>query len=489
MEFLLVLVLMMGLAGGTIYAILAPETRERISASMEQVGRSLPGRLFLMGITGAALMIPLSMVESLRQERGHRLVQVQHELASEWGQSQRLVGPMLRIPALEHSQERFERTSEDGNVKVHHRPKVVHRSFLVLPRELDIRSEITPQALHRGLYDVLVYGASVELDATFARPELAARPNTELEVLWHEAELIIELSDLSSVSGVTHMDWQRQALQPVSGALEPFPNRTGIRAKIPGFEGEEASVRVSLDVRGMNEILVGALGETSRVEMSGEWHAPSFTGFTLPVERTVEDGAFSGRWSVPGVARPVPQVIELSEGGAVAPLLQHTVGVRLVEPASPYVSVERALTYGALVIFLCLLTFLVLENSLHLQLHPVQWLVNGLALVVFYLILLATSEHQGFQMAYGMASVVTVGLISGYIFLSTLSYRAFGTVVCSLTVLYGTLFGMLRSEAYALLTGTGLVVLALACTMWVTRRLGRSHEPVTLGPEGGYPAP
>jgi inner membrane protein len=119
----------------------------------------------------------------------------------------------------------------------------------------------------------------------------------------------------------------------------------------------------------------------------------------------------------------------------------------------------------------------------------VQWLVNGLALVVFYLILLATSEHQGFQVAYGMASVVTVGLISGYIFLSTLSYRAFGTVVCSLTVLYGTLFGMLRSEAYALLTGTGLVVLALACTMWVTRRLGRSHEPVTLGPEGGYPAP
>ena len=444
---------------GAVLVSIRPEMKDRLVVSFGAISRSLPGRLGLMTLTGAVLLVPLSMVDSLRQERGHRLADVQRELGSEWGQGQRVVGPMLWVPVLEHSQERFERADSNGNVKVHFRPKVVQRQYLVMPQDLRIQGDVKPQALHRGLYDVLVYSAEVDMQATFVRPELPVRAGHELEVLWNEAQLIIELSDLSAVSAVSGMDWQREELRPESGVLPPFPQRNGIRATLPGFEGDEASVHIRLELRGMDEILVGAPGEHSEVEISGQWPSPSFTGFTLPMERTVGEEAFTGRWSVPGLARPLPQVIAMESGLPVEPLLQHTVGVRLVDPASPYVSVERALTYGVLVIVLCLLTFLVLEHGLALQLHPVQWLVNGLALVVFYLVLLAMSEHQGFQAAYGVASGLTVSLITLYTLLSTRALRAAGMVLASLTVLYGCMYGMLRSEAYALLTGTVLVVL------------------------------
>jgi inner membrane protein len=482
MEVLIALVLIacpLALVTLFVAALLKPEIRDRLANTARTASGSLPGRLGLMTLTGVLLLIPLSMVEDLRQERRYRLTEVQDELANEWGARQRVVGPMLWVPVLDHSHERFEKTDKDGNVKVHQRPKVVQREFLILPQDLSIQGDVEPQALHRGLYDVLVYNAEVQMTASFGRPELPTRSGHELEVLWHEAQLLVQLSDLSAVSAVTALDWQGEPLKPESATMPGHPHHAGIRGTLPSFNGEEANVRIALDLRGMAALMVGALGETNAIEIAGNWDAPSFTGFTLPKHRTVEDSGFTGTWAVPGVARPLPHLIEMGPETDLNSLFAHTVGVRLVEPASPYVSVERALTYGVLVIVLCLLTFLVLEHGLNLKLHPVQWLVNGLALVVFYLVLLATSEHQGFQFAYGVATSVTIGLISVYILFSTWSIRAAATALTSLTVLYGCMFSMLRSEDYALLTGTALVVLALAATMWVTRHLGRAATEAT----------
>jgi inner membrane protein len=291
-------------------------------------------------------------------------------------------------------------------------------------------------------------------------------------------ELVVQLSDLTAVGAVDTMAWQGEALHPTSGALPMQPGLVGIRGVIPRFEGDSADVEIKLQLRGMEQLLLGAVGERTDIRMAGAWGAPSFTGVTLPQERTVHDDRFSGSWSIPGVARPVPGMVMLGEARAVAPLQHHTVGVRLVEPASAYGSVERALTYGTLVIGLCLLSFLFLEHGLNLKLHPVQWLVNGLALVVFYLVLLATSEHQGFGPAYGIASMVTLLLMTAYTVLATRSAWAGGAVFASLGGLYASMYAMLRSEDHALLMGTGLVVMALAATMWVTREVGRqSVEP------------
>lgn len=453
------------LAAWAVLATLRPEIRDRLRTGWRGVSRSLPGRLVLVLATGLVLLIPLDMVEELRRERGQRLVEVQQELAQQWGGAQTVVGPLLWVPVAD----RWSETSGGQPIA-----REIRREFVVLPETLTVTGDLAPRALHRGLYDVLVYDAAVELTAEYRRPELppAAAGHT-LEPLWEEAQLVVELRDLSAVSSVDQLLWQGRAMRPVSGSLPFQRDHAGVRGGVQAFDGDVAQAEVTLRLRGMGALHAAALGEQSGVTLSGDWSSPSFGGFTLPVERTVGDDTFSGHWSVIGVSRPLPQIIEVNDVD-LDPLRAHMVGVTLVEPASPYASAERAITYGMLVIALCLLTFLVLEHGMQLQLHPVQWLVNGLALVVFYLILLATSEHSGFHTAYGAASVVTVVLISAYTLIATRAWVAGASVFASLGLLYGAMYGMLRSEDHSLLMGTGLVVAALIGVMWVTRTLG--HE-------------
>ncbi len=369
---------------------------------------------------------------------------------------------------------------------MHWRPVVRRDTFFVLPERLEARGDVRPSVLHRGLYDVRVYTAGLDLDATFSRPVLPADPGHRVEILWDEAQVVVALSDLSAVSAVGRMAWQGRPMHVASGAVPGLPALSGVRAAVGGFDGDEARVSVQLELRGTESLMVGAVAETSEVVLTGSWDAPSFTGFTLPRERVVDGGSFSGTWSVPGVARPVAQVVRVGADPTPAnQVLAHTVGVRLVEPASAYASVERAITYGLLVIGLGLLAFLVVEWGLGLRLHPVQWLVNGMALVVFYLVLLAVSEHLGFPAAYGAAAGLTVALVSGYTLLASGSARAGGAVLAALGVLYAAMYGMLRSEDHALLAGTGLVVVALACVMWVTRHLGGERPPAPAAAGAG----
>ena len=485
---LLVLLLVLAIptvaVGGVVLAVVKPETRDRLRSGWRALSRSLPGRLALVFATGVALLIPLQLVEELREERGHRLTEVEHEMASQWGGSQSVLGPVLWLPVVDTWNERVEKTDADGNVKVHVLPRTARRTYVVLPEALAVTGDLDPSKLRRGLYDVLVYDARVSLTAQFRRPELQAPTGHELEPLWSEAQLLVELSDLSAVSSVDELRWQDVDMRPNSGVLAT--QGRGIRGAIPSFDGATADATVRLRLRGMGSLSVAALGEQSDVTLAGAWDAPSFGGFTLPVEREVGSDAFTGRWSVIGVSRPLPQIIELGAEGSIDPLRRHTVGVTLVEPASPYASTERAITYGLLVIGLCLLTFLLLEHGMQLQLHPVQWLVNGLALVVFYLILLATSEHSGFHVAYGAASAVTIAMVGAYTWVATRSVKVAGAVLGSLSVLYAAMYGMLRSEDHSLLMGTGLVVAALAGVMWVTRSLGHDGgDP----PEGAVSEP
>ncbi len=464
-------------AAMAVMAMAGAETRARLKDGWHTLSRSVPGRLALVVLTGLVLMAPLQMVDELRQERGYRLQDVQAELGEQWGTAQTVTGPLLWVPVVERWTERIQKTTDDGRVVVTEAAREARLEFVVLPETLAVDGALAPRALHRGLYDVLVYDAGVTLDTTFRRPAFPAPAGRTREPQWAEARLFVGLSDLSAVSSVDDVRWQGAELRPHSGSLADQGQRFGILGELPGFVGDEATASVTLKLRGMGALHAAALGETSAITLAGDWPSPSFGGFTLPAEREVSDQGFTGRWSVPGVARPTPQVLEAT-AGALHPLWAHHVGVTLVEPASPYASVERAITYGLLVIALCLLTFLVLEHGMKLQLHPVQWLVNGLALVVFYLILLAASEHAGFHLAYAGASLVTGGLVAAYTYSATRAWRASAMVFGTLSVLYAALYAMLRSEDYSLLTGTALVVGALVGVMWVTRRLaGEPEEP------------
>jgi inner membrane protein len=471
---LLIVLVVLGLpvlvVGAGIFAMLNPELRVRLTDGIATASRSMVGRLALMAGTATLLLIPLAMVDGVRQERGQRLDDVRRELATQWGGAQSVLGPMLVVPVEDHSEERVE-TWSAGKMHVHMRPVLLHRTFVVFPRKLAVTGDVTPQSLHRGLFDVLVYNADVSIDATFERPTFPVEDNHELIPQWDEARLLVELGDLSALSEVEAFQWGEEELRTQSGALPQHISRSGFHGLVQEFSGESMSANIAVRLRGMDQLTVASAGETTEVNLGGTWSAPSFTGFTLPDTRSVDNETFSSKWSIPGVTRSIPQIVDVTNAGIIDALHGNKVGVRLVEPASAYVSVERAQTYGILVISLCLLTFFVVERVLGLDLHPVQWLVNGLAMAVFYLVLLAGAEHWGFEGSYVAAATVTVSLMTVYTLAASRALPVGAAVGTSLSILYSAMLVMLRSEDHALLMGTGLVVMALGCLMWVTRHL------------------
>ena len=124
-----------------------------------------------------------------------------------------------------------------------------------------------------------------------------------------------------------------------------------------------------------------------------------------------------------------------------------------------------------LFVVLTLVSVLCLELATGIRFHFVQYGVTSVALVLFFLTLLALAEHIGFALGYVAAAVVLAGMIGWYAFGSTgnrrLALAAFG----SLAVLYAVLYALLRLESFALLVGAVVLLAALAMLMRVTRGL------------------
>lgn len=146
-------------------------------------------------------------------------------------------------------------------------------------------------------------------------------------------------------------------------------------------------------------------------------------------------------------------------------------GVSLVRPANAYQQNVRAGKYGVLFIALTFVAFFLFEVLRGLRVHPVQYLLVGLALCTFYVVLLALSEQIGFAASYALAAVATVAMVGGYA-AAVLAQRRAGLVLGGLLgMIYGLLYGLVSSEDYALMMGSLALLLAVTAMMYLTRRV------------------
>ena len=80
----------------------------------------------------------------------------------------------------------------------------------------------------------------------------------------------------------------------------------------------------------------------------------------------------------------------------------------MVQPADQYAKTNRSIKYAILIIGLTFSLFFIIELMQHKPIHPVQYVLIGLALVIFYSLLLAISEFIAFDLAYLIASAGTI---------------------------------------------------------------------------------
>ena len=445
---------------------------------------SRPARLIGVAALALVLLIPLRMVESVVWDRHNTYQSVVQDIAGSWSGDQRVAGPVLVIPYTERVAIKDELITPEGEKKFTQRWEIRQRRAVVLPDSLTIRGDLVPELRRRGIYRVQVYNADLVISGAFRNLEstvagLSSADQLE-EIDWSGSVVGFGLSDPRGIVRVDgfHVGGHTVELRPGTTLGGMLPQ--GFHAPI----GESASggfeFSLPIVIRGSGSLRFLPLGETTRATLRSSWSHPSFIGDALPVDRVINDDGFSAEWTIPLLNRSYPQAWRI---GATVAIDEIEAGVRLFEPVALYDLVTRSVKYGLLFIALTFLTLGLIEYTTDARFSFVQFLLIGVALALFFLLLIALAEHMGFARAYILASSTMIVIITLYC-AAILRNRSIALSVGGvLTAIYGVLYLILKAEDFALLGGTLLLLVGLLVTMYVTRQI---HNPrVGIPPRTG----
>lgn len=427
-------------------------------------------RLAVIGALSLALLIPIAMFDSLVYERKHRRDEAVADITSTWGSAQTIVGPMLVIPY------RYTYKAEKEEVV---NGKVVHREVIqtavdtafFLPSDLGIDGAISPERLHRGIYEAVVYRGQLTISGRFPAPDWKALKIDPKDVLWSDAKLTLAIPDLRGTKEALALQFGGKSFVMLPGT------------KVPGYASGayvlvgEAAAREKLDfslalsLNGSSSISFAPLGVKNTVSLRSAWPDPKFQGSFLPADRQVTADGFNARWDVSYYGRNYPQLSTERGGGkpdaaAVNPSL---FGVTFLPSIDSYRNVERSVKYAVLFIAMVFTAFFLFEVLASLHIHPVQYVLVGLALSLFFLILLSLSEFLTFWASYLVAASLAVSMIVLYSGRFLGSGRRTAILAAELIGVYVYLYVVLQLQDFSLLLGSFLLAGALGALMYLTR--------------------
>lgn len=437
--------------------------------------RSLGLKLLLVCVLAFLMSIPALFVFGLLSERTNRAERVAQEVGGLMGGPQTFLGPVIAVPY----QTTTATPRPDGSPRLESTTGVWH----VFPVRGSVEVATDSETRRRSLFKVPVYEARIAYAATFDLTRAGADAPAGAVLDWSRAEIVVGASDARGARSDISLSLGGRDEMLTPSKVEPStplnhgdridgrtPRGEGLRlfgAPLGEGAGPELSVSGDAVFSGARRVAVLAFAGTTTATIRGDWPHPSYNGGFLPAEQTTRNG-FDARWTVPFVARGVP-----AEGGAdaLARLGATELGVSFIEPANPYQSVSRSLKYAPMFIGLVFLAFFLFETTTARRVHPAQYVLIGLAQVIFYMLLLSIGEHLGFDLAFAIAAAATVGLISAYAGW-TFDSRAQGLrALGAFTFLYGLIYVLMRLEDYALLVGALASFAAIAAVMYFTRRI------------------
>lgn len=431
------------------------------TVSTGSTARSPGLKLLLIAALTVGMVVPLFFINMTLSEREGRAAEAAGDVASGWGGSQIVAGPMLLVPYVEN-----ETQIVDGRSVL----TPVRRAVAIMPERLKLNATADASERHRGIFDIPVYRTDVSVHAEFKKEALAAAFTSDATPLWNEAVVTVLVSDQRGLADNVVLDANGKPIDFEPGSGLEGGTISGIHAPLAmGDAPGNLVLNARFALRGTRELSFVPLGRSTTSRLASGWRAPSFFGAFLPAEHRTDGQGFQSQWSVPYLARGFAQSFVATDA-TLTKMLDSSFGVRFYKPVDFYQLVERSLKYAILFVGLGLLVFFVAELVANRRLHAVQYVLVGAAQVLFYLLLLSFAEHTGFLMAYSLAAVATVALTSLYArsaFASTIRAVVLGVIMSGL---YGLLYVILNSEDDALLIGSLLLFAALGATMFVTRR-------------------
>lgn len=408
-------------------------------------------KMIMIGFLALILLIPLEFVKGLIAERSERKNEVIKEVNDKWGGSIYFYGPILKVPYT------------DPNSKA-------YKYAYLFPEKLDNNTTVETKPLNRSIYNATVYTAEMNFTGSYVKPDFDLHNIPDGNIHWDKATVLIQTTNLKSIKEEVAISFGGK-----NYTCEPIYNSNS------GFEALEtpavdltnnrfpASFQFKIKYNGSQLIKLVPIGKTTEMRMKSNWHSPSFTGNFLPNDKTkvITDSGFSAKWKVLHINRAFSQLYF----NTLPDLSKYAFGVNFVVPVDEYQKNERVSKYGFLVIGLTFLTFFLIQAISKIRIHIFQYFMIGIALVMFYTLLIAITEHSSFRLAYVISGIAVVMMITLYSY-SILKNRKFPVLIgTSLSALYLFIYIIIQMENYALLVGSIGLFIILGLVMYLSRKI------------------
>jgi inner membrane protein len=436
------------------------ETSNYAENNPSEYKTSRSNKILIKGAITAGLigmmMIPTIFISDLVRERQARNESVVKEVDSRWAMAQTLTGPYIYLP--------YKKIVMD----VSNKPALVTTHLLMLPDNKQVDGKIDHELRERSIYKVLLYRATISDQGNFILQ--LPKDITSDQVQWVDAKICFGISDFKGIEErlVIRFNGSDNELSP--GLPSDDSDEKGLSAPIvitASDMGKPLNYQIHLKIKGSEMLHFVPLSGNSHYTLESTWPSPSFDGNNLPSERTVSEKGFTAAWNFNKANLPFGTVLNdfKFDQSALA------FGVTMIQPADQYAKTNRSIKYAILIIGLTFSLFFIIELMQHKPIHPVQYVLIGLALVIFYSLLLAISEFLDFDYAYLIASVGTILLIGLYAQSHFKSWKSAGIFSGVLTLLYGFIFVLIRLEDTALLVGSIGLFIILALTMYASKKV------------------
>lgn len=411
-----------------------------------------------IGFLALLMLIPLAQVQGLIGERNGMREKAVESIANGWGGQQTLGGPVIAVP-------------KQVRVAVNNGWVTQESTEIILPDRLDITSTLAPEIRRYGIYDAPVYTSEITVSGSFLARDIAGRPEADTTYRWERAELRVPVGDVRGLRRISTLRIadEDHAFGPSDGSVGHV-SAIAVAVDPTTFKGDRIAFEFNLTLAGTQALDFLPLARRTEVSMQSAWPDPSFDGAFLPDKRSVGASGFESHWQVLDLNRPFGQRWQ-QDAQSGTPVTSAAFGVNLFEPASLYQQNERAGKYGVLFVALTFVAFFLFEVLRKLRVHPVQYLLVGVALITFYVVLLALSEQIGFAWAYAAAAAAVVIMIGSYAAAVLRAWRAGALLGGMLALIYGLLYGLVVSEQYSLLMGALALLAVVAVLMRLTRNV------------------
>lgn len=465
------------------------------SSIFEKISNSTVLKLFVIFFLSLILLIPLALISDLIEERKNREQEVSDGITLNWGKDQVISSPVLAIPYRETiplSAEKADKSNLREELKW----------IFVLPKTSNIATDITPQHLSRGIYNAVVYNSNITLEGSFDKISIEKLEVPHEQIDWKGSKLIFGIQDFKGLGKRPSLNWDGNELtfDPDFNNLKLFTQNLVCPVSLDPQKTDNR-FKIKLNLKGSKSLNFLPLSDQTNIQAKGNWANPSFTGAFLPSKRNTETSNFSASWEIPsfnrklpqqwtGDARPIYQFDnKLANGNedneqkaaqtanttlaSANNLLDNTdmITINFLPDINNYQKTTRVAKYGILVIILTFTSLLFTEVIKKKRIHIIQYILIGAAMVLFYTLLLALSEHIGFNLAYLTASVATVMLIGSFIKSITKDQKSALLLSSILALFYLFIYILMQLRDYSLIAGTIGIFIILAILMRVSTKI------------------